>query len=218
ALIRAILRKAVYDWEWLDKAPKVRMFKEAQRRIRWLTYGEAERLLKCLPEYMAEMARFALYTGLRRGNVIGLEWSQVDMQRKVAWIHPDQAKARKAIAVPLNEEAVNVIRRQIGKHNSRVFTFQGKPVKSINNKTWKNALRKAGIENFRFHDLRHTFASWHVQAGTPIYELQELGGWQSAEMVRRYAHLAPENLARAAARIMPVDTKMATVKNEKGTA
>ena len=192
------------------------MFKEAQRRIRWLTYVEAERLLKCLPEYMAEMGRFALNTGLRRGNVIGLEWSQVDMQRKVAWIHPDQAKARKAIAVPLNEEAVNVIRRQIGKHHSRVFTYRGNPVKCITNKTWKKALRQAGIEDLRFHDLRHTWASWHVQAGTPIYELQELGGWQSVEIVRRYAHLAPEHLAQAAARIVPIGTKLATVKSEKG--
>ena len=136
------------------------------------------------------------------------------MQRRVAWIHPDQAKARKAIAVPLNEEAVNVIRRQIGKHHSRVFTYRSRPVKSITNKTWKKALRQAGIENFRWHDLRHTWASWHVQAGTPIYELQELGGWQSVEMVRRYAHLAPEHLAQAAARIIPGGTKLATVKNQ----
>ena len=66
---------------------------------------------------------------------------------------------------------------------------------------WKRALEKAGIENFRFHDLRHTWASWHVMNGTSLQELMKLGGWKSYEMVLRYTHLAPEQLASAAARI-----------------
>ena len=66
---------------------------------------------------------------------------------------------------------------------------------------WKRALVKADIENFRFHDLRHTWASWHVMSGTSLQELMELGGWKSYEMVLRYAHLAPEQLASAASRI-----------------
>jgi integrase len=217
ALVRSILRKAALEWEWIDKAPKVRMFKERKRRVRWITRVEAERLLSFLPMHQADMARLALSTGLRQANVTGLEWSQIDMQRRVAWVHPDQAKARKAIAVPLNDEAVEVIRRQLGKHHARVFTFKGKPVRAVNTKAWKRALRLAGIEDFRWHDLRHTWASWHVQAGTPIHELQELGGWESVEMVRRYAHLAPEHLARAAARIIPIGTKMATVEERKRT-
>lgn len=211
ALIRAILRRACYEWEWIDKAPKVRMFKERKRRVRWITRVEAERLLSFLPAHQADMARLALCTGLRQSNVAGLEWSQIDMQRRVAWVHPDQAKARKAIPVPLNDEAVEVIRRQLGKHQIRVFTFKGEPLCTINTRAWKRALRKAGITEFRWHDLRHTWASWHVQAGTPLHELQELGGWESAEMVRRYAHLAPEHLAIAAARILPLGTKLATV-------
>ena len=215
ALIRAILRRACYEWEWIDKAPKVRMFKERKRRVRWITRVEAERLLSLLPAHQADMARFALSTGLRQANVTGLEWSQLDMQRRVAWIHPDQAKARKAIPVPLNEEAVEVVRRQVGKHNARVFTFKGKPVRAVNTKAWTRALRRAGIEDFRWHDLRHTWASWHVQAGTSIQELQELGGWEAVEMVRRYAHLAPEHLAKAAARITPIGTKLATPEERK---
>jgi integrase len=215
ALIRAILRRACHEWEWIEKAPKVRMFKERKRRVRWITRVEAERLLSFLPAHQADMARFALSTGLRQANVTGLEWSQLDMQRRVAWIHPDQAKARKAIPVPLNDEAVEVIRRQLGKHSARVFTFKGKPVRAVNTKAWTRALRLAGIEDFRWHDLRHTWASWHVQAGTSIQELQELGGWESVEMVRRYAHLAPENLAKAAARIIPIGTKMATAEERK---
>jgi integrase len=215
ALIRAILRRACYEWEWIDKAPKVRMFKERKRRVRWITRVEAERLLGFLPAHQADMARFALSTGLRQANVTGLEWSQLDMQRRVAWIHPDQAKARRAIPVPLNDEAVDVIRRQLGKHSARVFTFKGKPVRAVNTKAWTRALHLAGIEDFRWHDLRHTWASWHVQAGTSIRELQELGGWESVEMVRRYAHLAPEHLAKAAARIIPIGTKTATAEGRK---
>ncbi len=226
ALVRAILRKAVNEWEWFERVPKVRMFREQQRRVRWLTRVEAERLLSFLPAHQADMARLALSTGLRQANITGLEWSQIDMPRRVAWVHPDQAKARKAIAVPLNDEAVEVILRQIGKHQVRVFTYRpqtkkGKlprdprPVESVNTKAWSKALKRAGITDFRWHDLRHTWASWHVQAGTPIYELQQLGGWESGEMVRRYAHLAPEHLAKAAARIIPFGTKVATAEELK---
>ena len=64
-----------------------------------------------------------------------------------------------------------------------------------NNGAWIRALVRAGIVDFRWHDLRHTWANWHVQAGTPLHVLQELGGWESAEMVRRYAHLSSEHLA-----------------------
>ncbi|MBU1192940.1 MAG: tyrosine-type recombinase/integrase [Gammaproteobacteria bacterium] len=67
--------------------------------------------------------------------------------------------------------------------------------------SWKRTLKKLGIHDFRFHDLRHTWASWHVMNGTSLQELMELGGWKSYEMVLRYAHLAPEHLADAASRI-----------------
>ncbi len=218
ALVRAILRRASSEWEWIDRVPKVRMFKESKRRVRWLAPEDARRLLTELPEHQADIARFALLTGLRQGNVVGLEWSQVDMQRKLAWIHPDQAKARKAIAVPLNEHALAVLQHQVGKHASRVFTFRGQPVVDVNTRSWQQALRRAGIKDFRWHDLRHTWASWHVQAGTSIYELQELGGWASSEMVRRYAHMAPGQLAVAAARIEAIGTKVATGEKDRAEA
>jgi integrase len=66
---------------------------------------------------------------------------------------------------------------------------------------WERSLCRAGIADFRFHDLRHTWASWHVMNGTSLQELMELGGWKSYEMVLRYAHLAPEHLSSAAKRI-----------------
>ena len=103
--------------------------------------------------------------------------------------------------MPLNAEAVVIIRRQLGRHSTHVFSFRGKSIVQVSTKAWYSALERAGIEDFRWHDLRHTWASWHVQQGTPLYALQELGGWESSEMVRRYAHLAAEHLAPYADRL-----------------
>jgi len=200
-LVRAVLHKCVKDWEWLDRVPPIRMFKEPTRRIRFLSREEAQALLAELPEHMADMAAFSLATGLRQANVTGLQWSQVDLMRKLAWIHPDQAKARKAIPVPLNGEARLIVQKQLGKHATHVFSFRGEPLTQVSTKAWYAALKRAGIEDFRWHDLRHTWASWHVQGGTPLYALQELGGWQSTEMVRRYAHFSAEHLAPYAERL-----------------
>ncbi|TAN70495.1 MAG: site-specific integrase [Methylobacter sp.] len=183
--VMALLR----EWQWLDKSPYVRMLPTAEKRICWLTQGEAEKLLKELPSHLETMARFSLATGLREANVVGLEWSQIDMQRRCAWIHPEQAKAKKAIAVPLNDNTLAVIHGQIGKHITHVFTYT-----RVNNHAWRKALKRAGITDFRWHDLRHTWASWHIQNGTPLHVLQELGGWADSSMVLRYAHLSSEHL------------------------
>jgi len=202
SLIRSILRKAEREWGWIERAPAVRRLKEDSTRVRWLTREEAKRLLDELPPHLEAMARFTMSTGLRASNVIGLRWVDVDLVRRVAWIHPDEAKSGKAIGVPLNNEAVIILREQIGKHLEFVFTFRGEPIQTVpNNTAWRAALKRAGIVNFRWHDLRHTWASWHVQAGTPLHVLKELGGWASYQMVLRYAHLAPEHLAEHADRL-----------------
>ncbi|MEX2492306.1 MAG: site-specific integrase [Nitrospirales bacterium] len=207
AVIRSILRAAWQEWDWIDKAPKIRMRKEPKNRVRFLTRVEAERLLKELPEHLSEMARFALSTGLRMNNVVRLQWSQMDLTKRIAWIHPDESKNEKAIGVPLNTEAIEVLRRQYGKHDEFVFTYEGKPVLRASNHAWYKALKRAGIENFRWHDLRHTWASWHAQEGTPLAVLQELGGWSTGEMVKRYAHLTAGHLLEHAERIS-CDTKL----------
>ena len=181
------------------------MLKEPTRRIRFLTWDEAERLLAALPGHLAAMARFSLETGLRRANVTGLRWSQVDLARRCAWIHPDQAKARKPIAVPLTVRALGVLEAQLGQHDTHVFSYRGRPVTQVSTKAWRAAMDRAGIQSFRWHDLRHTWASCHVQAGTLLHALQELGGWESAEMVRRYAHFASSHLARYVERFSPSD-------------
>jgi integrase len=218
ALIRSILRKAALEWEWFDKLPRIRLYKEAKRRVRWLTPEQVNTLLQELPLHLQDMMLFALSTGLRQANVLKLEWSQVDMARKVCWIHPDQAKARKAIHVPLNSSAMEVLLRQIGKHPQRVFTYRGKPSENANTRSWRAALKRAGIENFRWHDLRHTWASWLAQQGTPLNVLQELGGWESETMVKRYAHLAPAQLVEHSERVSGLlnGTNMAQAEKEKG--
>jgi integrase len=203
-VLRAILNKAVNEWEWLDKAPKIRMLKEPKRRVRFLTHAEAKRLLAELPEHLSDMAAFSLHTGLRRNNVIGLTWQQVDIKERRLWIHPDQAKARKAIPVALNAEAVAIVARWTGRHPTHVFCFRGKPIRQVSTKAWYGALERAGISDFRWHDLRHMWASWHVQMGTPLYVLQEMGGWESPEMVQRYAHFSPEHLRPYADRLRPL--------------
>lgn len=196
ATIRAMLNDAAGPWEWIDRAPKLEELPEPSKRIRWITPAEAQRLLAAInTDWMRDATEFGFMVGLRQANILGLEWSQVDLVKRRAWIHPDQAKARKPIGVPLNENAVAVIRRQLGKHQTYVFTRNGKPLDDWDNAQWKAACRRAGIENFRFHDVRHTWASWHVQNGTPLNRLMELGGWATYDMVLRYAHLAPDHLA-----------------------
>jgi integrase len=205
-LIRAVLNKAANEWEWIPKAPKAPMFIVESKRIRWITKTESKRLIKEVPEHIAEMIRFSLATGLRHRNVTQLKWSQLNMTRRVAWIHPDESKTKNAITVPLNSDAIDVLKRQFGKHDEFVFTYNKKPVQRANTKAFREAVKRAGIEDFRWHDLRHTWASWHVQSGTDINTLQVMGGWKSIEMVQRYAHFSSDKLIKDAQRIVSHDT------------
>ena len=93
------------------------------------------------------------------------------------------------------------LKRRLGTNPKYVFTYKGKPVFNVSTKAWTKALKRAEIENFCWHDLRHTWASWHVQNGTTLQELQILGGWSSFVMVLRYAHLSSSQLRVAADRI-----------------
>lgn len=210
-LIRSILRAACLTWEWTDKIPSVRLRKESGGVIRWITKAQAENLVSELPRHLAVMAKFSLATGLRAANVHQLRWTEIDLDAKHALVHANQSKSKKAIPVPLNEGAIEVLRqvkddyRQDG-FESYVFVYEGKPVRQVSTKAWYKALDRAEIENFRWHDLRHTWASWHVQSGTSLHELQQLGGWSSYSMVLRYAHLSSHQLRDAANRIY--DTKL----------
>ena len=143
---------------------------------------------------------FALATGCRMSEILHLEWSRVDFDRRVAWLDPGTTKNGEGRGIPLNNDAVLALRAVQGIHARSCFTYDGQPMRAVGS-AWKRSLRRAGIENFRFDDLRHTWASWHVTSGTTLQELMELGGWKSYEMVLRYAHLAPEHLSAAAKRI-----------------
>ncbi|ECF6084523.1 site-specific integrase [Salmonella enterica subsp. houtenae] len=214
ALMKAILRAAERDWKWLEKAPVIKIPSVRNKRVRWLEKEEAKRLIDECPEPLKSVVKFALATGLRKSNIMNLEWQQIDMQRRVAWVNPEDSKSNRAIGVALNDTACKVLRDQIGKHHKWVFVHTTAAKRAdgtstpavrkmrIDSKTsWLSACRRAGIEDFRFHDLRHTWASWLIQSGVPLSVLQEMGGWESIEMVRRYAHLAPNHLTEHARKI-----------------
>ncbi len=121
SFLRSLFRAAVNEWRWLGRVPNIKVRQKKEIRVRWLTQEEAARLIKCMPDVIKPVVIFALATGLRRSNILNLEWSQLDLQRKVAWIHPEDAKGGKAIGVALNDTACQVLRNQIGKHNRWVF-------------------------------------------------------------------------------------------------
>ncbi|WP_246562465.1 tyrosine-type recombinase/integrase [Rickettsiella endosymbiont of Dermanyssus gallinae] len=201
ALLRSILRKAEQEWKWIDKAPEVSMRYEGEERERWLTKEEAKKLLQELPTHLADLAAFSLATGLRQANVLRLRWKNVNLDERHASIPAKESKSKVSIAVPLNSDAISILRKQLFKHDEFVFTYKGNPIRQCNTKAWRKALKRVGIEDFRWHDLRHTWASWHVQNGTSLYDLQKLGGWSSLDMVGRYAHLSSSHLRNAAERV-----------------
>ena len=220
AFVRSVLRMARDDWQWIDTMPKVRLLRGEVERDRWLTRDEAARLIAACASHLAAMVRFALATGCRAREVAGLEWSRVDLKRGTAWL--DQTKNGTPRGVPLNRDAVTVLREQVGKHRSICFTYRGRPIRyELTNSAWQTACAKAKLTDLRFHDLRHTWASWHRQAGTSCDELKDLGGWKTRSMVDRYAKFATENLVVAAARIetdngeSPLPTPVLPVKGRK---
>jgi integrase len=211
-VVRRVLNVAHQDWRWLRGVPKVRMLKEPRRRIRFLRREEADRLIEALPNHMKPVVRFALATGCREGEILGLEWSRVDLERHVAWLDHGTTKNGDGRGIPLNADAVTALESCQGQHQRWVFTYGGERLRHSSS-AWDTAKRRASIEDFRFHDLRHTWASWHVQSGTSLQELMELGGWKSYEMVLRYAHLAPEKMKSVAQRIERPAGAIPTLRN-----
>ena len=208
AQLSAVLHYA-HGRGWLAAVPPIAKMHEPAKRVAWLTRDQANDLLNELPAHLRAMARFALATGLRESNIRLLTWKQVDMARAVAWFEADEMKAGRTHHVPLNREALQVLAAQQGQHKTWVFPVEGwrrdaagdwvltvEPTGKVSNHAWRKACERAGVPWLRFHDLRHTWASWHVQAGTPLPVLQELGGWASLSMVQRYAHLGRSHVAQ----------------------
>lgn len=196
-IVRAALNGAVQA-EWLDRAPKISRRKPPARSFRWLTRQEWTRLRAELTPHLQRMADFSITTGLRWSNVANLTWDQVSLERKLVSIGAGEAKGRKALSIPLSPKALAALRRGAGQRKGLVFPYEGRALTSP--KTgWNAAVKRAGIAPVRWHDLRHTWASWHVQNGTELPVLKELGGWASLEQVMIYAHLAPSHVAKFAA-------------------
>lgn len=240
ALVRSILISA-RDWGWIDRLPSIKLYENGKPKedYRWLTYDEARRLHEQLAPHLKAPFLFALATGWRDQNVFRLEWSRVDLTRKVAWVTGSMAKGKKAIGAPLNDQALRVLQMQVGKHPRWVFpnlepdrnlpkqireakaapTAEDiEPYLRGNNRGFKAAQRRAKIAPLTWHDLRHTWASWHVMAGTSLRSLMELGGWKSLQSVMRYAHLAPDHLAQEAHRVASVDIRAISVQPKKQRA
>jgi integrase len=136
-------------------------------------------------------------------SMLQLTWDRIDLDSRRLWIPGSQMKNGKALGIPLNRQAVIVLGqlKRLNSSGSHVFQWNGRPVDDCNGKAFKVAVKRAGLGPLRWHDLRHTFASWALQGGVTLHELMQLGGWQSYVMVLRYAHLAPEHLAAAASKI-----------------
>ena len=202
AVVSAVLHHARAAG-WIEAPPRITKLKEPRGQFRWLTRQEADRLIEALEaqprsKHIADMVRFTLATGLRESNVTGLEWSRV--QADAVWIPSGQMKADRPLRVPLNDNARAVLERWRGRHDRWVFVYRGNRVRKANRDGFQKALQATGLD-IRWHDLRHTWASWHVMAGTPLAVLMELGGWSTYDMVLRYAHLAPGHVERYAGNV-----------------
>lgn len=187
---------------WIDRAPVIERRPEPPPNERFLTGAEWKRLRAELPDHLRPMADFAIATGLRWSNVAGLVWERVDLRRRVAWIPARQIKGRKGLSVPLSKAALAALRATGKARTGPVFVYRGRPIKSPKT-AFNRALGRAKLDGVTWHTLRHTWASWHAMAGTPLDVLQTLGGWASRDMLDRYAHLAPSYVAQFAGNARP---------------
>jgi integrase len=189
--------------------PALRRKDTPSGRTRFLSkwqWAKLQKILKKESPLLEQAARFTLATGLRENNVIELQWAQVDLKRRLAFLYADQVKNRETLGVPLSDAALAVLKERRGENETWVFAHpdSGRPLYKASNRAWYQAVKKAGLKGFRWHDLRHTWASWAVMNGVSLRELMELGGWKTFSMVQRYSHLSKDHLAEAANRVKPV--------------
>lgn len=203
ATIKRILNLA-HAWGWIDRVPKLSRFDEPDKRVRWEPPSVIAKVLEALTlEWMRDICLVAVATGMREDELRSLEPSHVDLPRGNAWVVSENAKSGYARSVPLNADAIEVLQRRLLKAKKYVFerpSVDGKTrkISQVDARCLRRACEVAGIEDFHFHDFRHTWASWHAQNGTPLMVLKDLGGWETIEMVQRYAHLSPSHLAHHA--------------------
>lgn len=200
---------AVRDWGWLDDSPmrKVRKPREPRGRTRFLSEEEMALLLAACRQsrnrYLQTIVVIALSTALRQGEILNLSWDRVDLERGVIKLLPDQTKNYEARSVPLVGRARDMLRelarvRRID--TNLVFPgpfrpgVQPRPIKL--RQAWDAAVERAGLKDFRFHDLRHTAASYLAMSGATLAEISEVLGHKTLQMVKRYAHLTESHTSK----------------------
>lgn len=182
--------------EWgkttLNPAAKVKLLREENRRVRYLEKEEIGSLLNACSDHLKPIVITALNTGMRKSEILGLKWPDVDLRQRIVYIY--ETKSGKSRKVDINDWLAETLIRQ-RKHPESPYVFcnkNGVPYSNIR-KSFESAKRRAGIKDFRFHDLRHTFASHLVMAGVGLKTVQELLGHQTYQMTLRYAHLSPDH-------------------------
>jgi integrase len=206
---------ATKEWEIIKDNPVQKVAKEKVRNQveRWLTDEEEKRLMSASPDWLRPIITFAIYTGFREGEILGLKWSQVDFSRREITI--SEQKNGQLDTLPLNKKVINVL-REIWNNRQKdaeyVFPSQHNTRISHRNlfRAFQIAKEKAKIEKFRFHDLRHTFATRLVQSGVDIYAVQKLGRWKTLSMVTRYGHFNTESLRSSIEVMDKVEKKIST--------
>jgi integrase len=212
SVLSAAINYAIREWEWEIPNPVTgRKPKQGESRIRWISRSQAEALIRAaesLPRasvYLADFIRLALHTGCRRGELLGLEWSRVDLKEGLVYLEGAHTKSGKRRSVPLNQVARLALlnrarfRAKWCPGSPWVFcTHKGKRICSVR-KGFLDACAKVGITDFRIHDMRHTCAAWLVSGGVPLPEVRDLLGHTTVTMTEKYAHLAPDNVRAAVA-------------------
>lgn len=196
--IKHMFTKAIH-WDYLRKNPlrSVKKFREPPGRVRYLKENEIAKLLYCCAEHIKPVVITALNTGMRKGEILNLKWSDVDIVKRIITIR--DSKNHESRHIPINDELYTVLLKLPQNSNCDGHVFLGKhgePIRSIQN-AWERAVKNAGITDFRFHDLRHTFASHLAMRGVDIRVLQELLGQKTIAMTVRYSHLSNKVLRKA---------------------
>jgi integrase len=193
------LNIAKNEWEWIRENPLSRVQKEREdnKRQRWLLEEEEKLLLAVCPDWLRDVVTFAIYTGMRQGEIINLEWKDVDMFRKCVILL--KTKNKEPRTIPLADTALEVIKRRSKFRNLKVRTVflsvtGGKIEQAKLGKKFRRALEEAGITNFRFHDLRHTFGSRLAQAGADLFHIARLMGHKNISTTMRYLHHSHSSL------------------------
>jgi len=209
-LLCTATRWARRELEWnIPNPAEGRRLREPQGRIRWLSREEADQLLAAAAStpHLRDFIRLGLNTGMRKGEMLGLEWRRVDLKENLIYLGSEHQKSGKHGSVPLNGAAREAL---LSRANFRATHCPDTPwvfcnrkgVRIANIKTaFNSACRRAGIEDFHPHDLRHTCAAWLVQAGATIREVAELLRHADIQVTMRYAHLSPDNVRSAVERL-----------------